>query len=66
MKVPGAAWLEWVVHPENGGSRLIQTATFAPRGLSGTLYWYALYPVHRAIFSDLVNAIGRSAAEVVR
>jgi uncharacterized protein YbjT (DUF2867 family)/uncharacterized protein YndB with AHSA1/START domain len=62
MKVPGAAWLEWTTLPEAGGTRLVQTASFAPRGLGGTLYWYLLYPVHRAIFSDLVQAIGRSAA----
>jgi len=61
MKVPGAAWLEWSTYPEEGGTRLVQTATFAPHGLGGTLYWYALYPLHRAIFSDLVRAVGRAA-----
>jgi uncharacterized protein YbjT (DUF2867 family) len=61
MKVPGAAWLEWATYGEDGGTRLVQTATFAPRGLSGTLYWYTLYPVHRSIFSGLIRAIGRTA-----
>jgi uncharacterized protein YbjT (DUF2867 family) len=63
MKVPGAAWLEWATYEEDGGTRLVQTATFAPRGLSGTLYWYTLYPVHRSIFSGLIRAIGRAAAD---
>jgi uncharacterized protein YbjT (DUF2867 family) len=62
MKVPGAAWLEWATYREDGGTRLVQTATFAPRGLSGTLYWYTLYPMHRSIFSGLIRAIGRTAA----
>lgn len=63
MRVPGSAWLEWRIEPEpDGGSRLVQTATFAPRGLAGALYWYGLYPIHRPIFSDLVHAIARRAA----
>jgi hypothetical protein len=49
------------VRPEGGGTRLIQTALFAPRGLSGILYWHSLYPIHRFIFSDMVKAIAREA-----
>jgi uncharacterized protein YbjT (DUF2867 family) len=62
MKVPGEAWLQWEVVREDARSRLIQTATFAPRGLLGALYWYALYPLHARIFSDLANAIANEAA----
>lgn len=61
MKVPGRAWLQFQTAAENGGCRLVQTAFFAPVGLSGTLYWYALYPVHALIFNGLVKAIARSA-----
>jgi uncharacterized protein YbjT (DUF2867 family) len=64
MKVPGKAWLEWCTYPENGGTRLVQTATFTPNGLGGVLYWYGLYPVHARIFSDMVRAVGRAAAAV--
>ena len=61
---PGAAWLEWWIEPlRDGGSRLVQTASFAPRGLAGALYWYGLYPIHRPIFSDLVAAIGHRAED---
>jgi hypothetical protein len=64
MRVPGAAWLEWRIESTpDGGSSLLQTATFAPRGLAGALYWYGLYPIHRPIFSDLVHAIARRAEE---
>jgi uncharacterized protein YbjT (DUF2867 family) len=64
MKVPGRAWLEWESRPDNGGTRLVQTARFEPFGLAGALYWYALYPLHRLIFSDLVRAIGATAPDV--
>ena len=57
MKVPGRAWLQWETRPEGNGTRLIQTALFAPTGLFGMLYWYSLYPIHQFIFSDLINAI---------
>jgi uncharacterized protein YbjT (DUF2867 family) len=61
MKVPGKAWLEWCAYPEGGGTRLVQTAIFTPIGLAGTLYWYALYPVHARIFSDMVRAVGKQS-----
>jgi uncharacterized protein YbjT (DUF2867 family) len=66
MKVPGKAWLEWCAYPEGGGTRLVQTAIFAPIGLAGTLYWYGLYPVHARIFSDMVRAVGREAERSAR
>lgn len=63
MKVPGAASLQWEVSAEGAGSRLVQTAIFVPRGLAGVLYWYLLYPLHAAIFSDLARAITRDAVK---
>ncbi len=59
MKVPGKAWLEFQVGPEGDGSRLAQTATFAPYGVWGNVYWYALYPLHKLIFSHMVKAVAR-------
>ena len=62
MKVPGRAWLEFQVEPlDSGTSTLTQTAYFAPRGLSGILYWYVLYPVHGFIFSGLARQLARRA-----
>lgn len=61
MRLPGRAWLEWQALPEEGGTRLIQTAYFEPKGLLGFLYWWALYPFHRIIFSDLAEAIASKA-----
>jgi hypothetical protein len=61
MRLPGRAWLEWEAREEKGGSLLVQTAYFEPKGLTGFLYWWALYPIHRRIFSDLARAIVREA-----
>lgn len=63
MKTPGRAWLEFEVtnDDQRGGSRLVQTATFAPRGFLGPLYWYLLLPLHHLIFTKMINAIVAAA-----
>jgi hypothetical protein len=65
MRLPGRAWLQWETAPGEtpGTSVLTQTALFEPKGVWGALYWYALYPIHLFIFSDLANAV---VAEAVR
>ena len=67
MKVPGRAWLELKVEPIDAGiSRLSQSAFFAPRGLTGLLYWYLLYPIHAVMFSGLAKKLAFLAEEVAR
>lgn len=63
MKVPGLAWLQFTVEPKEGGTKslLVQKALFAPRGLWGFLYWWALYPAHGVIFSGMIDSIARRA-----
>jgi len=61
MKVPGRAWLQFEVEAHADGSRIHQTAIFEPKGLAGSLYWYALYPVHKAIFAGMLRNIGKAA-----
>lgn len=61
MKVPGRAWLQFEVEPEEQGSLIRQTALFDPRGLSGLVYWYGLYVVHAFIFSGMLRGIVRAA-----
>lgn len=62
MKVPGLAWLQFKVEPtEDGHSRLIQTAFFAPKGLFGFLYWYMLYPMHGPVFSSMIRKLAERA-----
>jgi uncharacterized protein YbjT (DUF2867 family) len=61
MRLPGRAWLEFEATPERGGTRIRQTARFEPAGLRGRLYWYALLPVHAAIFRRMLGSIGERA-----
>jgi len=63
MRLPGRAWLQFEVTPENGGSLIRQTALFDPVGLRGLLYWYALWPLHRLIFGGMLRNIAQAAAD---
>lgn len=67
MKLPGRGWLEFRAEPHiNGGSRLIQTAYYAPKGLFGFLYWYALFVAHKFIFDGLADRITERAGNQAR
>ncbi len=59
MKVPGRAWLEFEVRPEDGRSTVRQTAIFDPVGILGLAYWYALYPLHHFVFSGMLRNLCR-------
>ena len=61
MKVPGRAWLQFEVEPVEGCSRITQTAVFDPLGLSGLVYWYALYPIHWLIFRRMLRGVASRA-----
>jgi hypothetical protein len=63
MRLPGRAWLEFEVTHEDLGSTIRQTAIFDPLGLAGLAYWYALYPMHRVVFSGMLKKIVRAARE---
>ena len=62
MKVPGEAWLQFTIEPrEDGTSLLTQTAFFDSQGVPGAIYWYGLYPIHRPMFSGMIQVIARRA-----
>ncbi len=61
MKLPGRAWLQFEVKPDGAGSVITQTAVFDPRGVSGLLYWYGLYPIHALIFQGMLRGVARAA-----
>jgi uncharacterized protein YbjT (DUF2867 family) len=64
MKVPGKAWLQFQVsRRDDGKSLLSQTAFFAPKGLLGWLYWYALYPIHGLIFSGMIARVAKHSQD---
>lgn len=67
MKVPGRAWLEFEAEGQDDGTTLLrQTATFAPKGVLGLLYWYLLYPIHGAIFAGMLAALAKQAERATR
>lgn len=67
MKLPGKAWLQFILRPEPGQrTLLICLAWFEPRGLAGEVYWGLLYPIHVLIFRGMVNAIARSSENSFR
>ena len=57
MRIPGVAWLEFRIDPEEGGNRLTVRAHYQPRGIFGRIYWYVFLPFHDYIFNDLVRQI---------
>ncbi len=63
MKIPGRAWLQFEVTPCDTGSEIRQTAIFDPAGLTGLLYWYALYPIHALIFCGMLSGIAARAVQ---
>ena len=66
-RTAGGAWLQFECEPrDDGGTRLVQTAYFAPRGLAGHLYWHGLYPVHKAIFSGMIRRLAEAAEAAPR
>ncbi len=64
MKLPGEAWLEFSITDEN---KLMQVATYRPKGILGRWYWYMLMPFHFFIFRGMARRIarGRLTIEVV-
>ncbi|MBW3606686.1 MAG: SDR family oxidoreductase [Actinobacteria bacterium] len=61
MRLPGKACLEFHIVPTERGSVLRQRALFAPKGLLGRLYWWAVVPFHGMIFPTMVTTLARRA-----
>jgi len=64
MKLPGRAWLEFQVNPDESageGSVLTQRAIFFPHGLGGRLYWLAVMPFHGIVFAGMAKGLARKA-----
>jgi hypothetical protein len=63
MNVWGAAWLDFIVEPlAQNRSRLILTACYYPKGLTGLVYWWSVYPLHQLIFRNMARAICHAAS----
>jgi hypothetical protein len=62
MKLPGRAWLQFILLPESRERTLLScVAWFEPRGLAGEVYWGLLYPIHALIFRGMVRAVARKS-----
>jgi uncharacterized protein YbjT (DUF2867 family) len=67
MKLPGKAWLQFESVPKEDGKALFTvTAYFAPYGLFGFLYWYAMFPFHKPLFDGLTRRIASRAKMLAR
>lgn len=61
MKLPGKAWLEFRSETQDGKTIFTINAYFAPHGLFGFLYWYAMWPFHKFIFDGLARRLASRA-----
>jgi uncharacterized protein YbjT (DUF2867 family) len=61
MKLPGCATLAFRIRKESDRiTWLHQISVFVPRGLAGILYWRAVDPLHRFVFSGMLEGIARA------
>lgn len=64
MKLPGDGWLQFqAIEADDNLTTLVQTVFFAPKGLLGIIYWYLLYPVHKLIFTRMINKLAVRAED---
>jgi len=66
MVLPGKAWLEFRLNEVDGKTQITQEATFAPHGLGGQLYWYAVLPFHAFIFPTMLRNIVKEASRQMK
>lgn len=67
MRMPGLAWLEFALKSDSAGTGTVitQRALFAPRGLLGHAYWWAVWPMHGLVFPSMVKNMAGSTARKV-
>ena len=62
MRVPGRAWLDLGIETDDAGRTIFrQRAVFAPRGLAGRAYWWAVWPFHGQVFGGMQRNIAARA-----
>ncbi len=61
MKLPGQAWLDFEVRETGSQCEIRQTALFDPKGVTGRLYWFAVYPFHQMVFQGMLRSIAAQA-----
>lgn len=61
MKLPGRAWLEFLIDNQIDEIKMSINAYYQPRGIFGKIYWYIFLPFHYIIFHDLIEQIEKRA-----
>ena len=65
MKLPGEGWLQFEVTPHGEDrAQLVQTVFFAPKGLTGIVYWYLLYQFHWLIFGKMIKGLAKMSEQI--
>ena len=64
MKLPGRAWLEFVVEGDEQRATIRQTAIFDPLGLFGLVYWYGISPLHQLVFAGMLRGIAAAGERI--
>ncbi len=58
MKMKSRAWMQFDLEQlDDTKVQITQTAFFEPRGLTGLMYWYLLYPIHKAVFKGMLKSL---------
>ena len=62
MRLPGGAWLTFAITDDEGDRPVLhQRALFLPKGLAGTLYWWAVWPFHGIVFGSMLRNLAKAA-----
>lgn len=57
MILPGKAWLQFNIDPEDDKYVLSVTTYFSTHSLFGKIYWYIFLPFHYYIFYDIIRQV---------
>ena len=66
MKLPGEALLEFNIYDIGQGRLEIQQLSrFLPKGLSGLIYWYLLYPINQWLYRGMLKNLAKEIKKTV-
>jgi hypothetical protein len=65
MHMPGLAWLELRIEKNDAGETMYhQHAIYHPKGLSGHIYWWSVWPFHGFVFGSMTRNITKAARKL--
>ena len=66
MKMPGEGLMEIrITTLDEERTEVHLFSRFLPKGLSGIIYWYVLYPFHQYIYRGMLKSISKSTGEPI-